>query len=42
MLREEEICNLRAQIEQNASLRDLSYEQALNLATLENEKEIDC
>lgn len=41
MLREEELDNVRAQVEQNAALRDLSYEQALNLATLSNEKELD-
>ena len=41
MLREEEIENLQAQINQNSALRDLAYEQALNLATLANEKEID-
>ncbi len=41
MLREEELDNVRAQINQNAALRDLSYEQALNLATLANEKELD-
>ena len=41
MLREEELDNLQAQINQNAALRDLSYEQALNLATLANEKELD-
>ena len=41
MLREEELDNVRAQISQNAALRDLSYEQALNLATLANEKELD-
>ncbi len=41
MLREEELDNVRAQVEQNAALRDLSYEQALNLATLANEKELD-
>lgn len=41
MLREEELDNVQAQISQNAALRDLSYEQALNLATLANEKEID-
>ncbi|MCQ2613070.1 MAG: zinc-ribbon domain-containing protein, partial [Treponemataceae bacterium] len=34
MFREEELDNLQAQINQNAALRDLSYEQALNLATL--------
>lgn len=41
MLREKELDNVRAQISQNAALRDLSYEQALNLATLANEKELD-
>ncbi len=41
MLREEELDNVRAQVEQNAAMRDLSYEQALNLATLSNEKELD-
>ena len=41
MLRKEELDNVRAQVEQNAALRDLSYEQALNLATLSNEKELD-
>lgn len=41
MLREEELDNVRAQVEQNAALRDLNYEQALNLATLANEKELD-
>lgn len=41
MLREEELDNVRAQINQNSALRDLSYEQALNLATLANEKELD-
>lgn len=41
MLREEELDNVQAQINQNAALRDLSYEQSLNLATLANEKEID-
>ncbi len=41
LLREEELDNLLAQTQQNAALRDLSYEQALNLATLANEKELD-
>lgn len=41
MFREEELDNIQAQINQNAALRDLSFEQALNLATLANEKEID-
>ena len=41
LLREEEIDNIRAQIEQNANLRNLNYEQSLSLATLANEKEID-
>ncbi len=41
MLREEELDNVRAQINQNSALRNLSYEQALNLATLANEKELD-
>ena len=41
LLREEEIDNIRAQIEQNAALRNLSYEQSLALATLANEKELD-
>ena len=41
LLREEEIDNIRAQIEQNTALRDLSYEQSLALATLANEKELD-
>ena len=41
MFREDELENIQAEINQNAALRDLSYEQALNLATLANEKEID-
>lgn len=41
LLREEEIENIQAQISQKASLRDLSYDQELALATLANEKELD-
>lgn len=41
MLREEEIENIQAQITQNSAIRNLDYEQSLNLATLANEKELD-
>jgi len=41
LLRDEEIENLKAQIQQNAAIRDLNNEQVLALATLANEKELD-